>query len=175
MHTRTKKKKHKKEVKQKNEIEKKSHVDLIVKKSVSDTIYSANFDGMPCRVMKTPVAERRTAKPLTLWRALLKALTAARSSGRPLAALVREVLQQGFVNTLKLAYFGAATDEIRRAIEDGDHQRGIQLIGQVQGLVDDVPAVAEIMQRVLREADAALSNVNALAAPSVTASRAVGE
>lgn len=146
---------------------------MIVEKSVSDTIYSANFDGMPCRVMKTPVAEQRTAKPLTLWRAAWKALAAARASGRPLAGLVGEVTQQGFVEALKLAYFGAATEEIRVAIQDGDHRHGIQLIGQVQGLVHDVPAVADIVQRVLREADAALAAVNAQAAPA--AQRAVGE
>lgn len=135
--------------------------DLIVSKTAGETIYNANFDSMPCRVMKTPVSEQRMARPLTLWRALWRALGAARESGRPLFGLIREVLHNGFVQTLKLAYFGAATDEIRRAIIDGDHDRGIQLIGQVQGLVHDLPAVADIMQRVLDEAGEALVQVNA--------------
>lgn len=137
---------------------------LIIDKSAHDTLYSANFDGMPCRVMKTPVAEQRLAKPLTLWRALWKALGAARDSGRPLFGLLREMLGQGFMQTLKLAYFGAATAEIRRAILDGDHERGIQLIGQVQGLIEDAPSVAEIVARVLAEAETARRKVEAEAA-----------
>lgn len=135
--------------------------DLIVDKSVSDTLYTPHFDGMPCRVMKTPTSEKRTAKPLTLWRAVWKALGAARESGRPLFGLLREVLRNGFMQTLKLAYFGAATTEIRRATADGDNERGIQLIGQVQGLVHDVPPVAEIVARVMAEAEQARRRVNA--------------
>jgi enoyl-[acyl-carrier protein] reductase II len=150
--------------------------DAIVKKSVADTIYSPNFDSMPCRVMQTPTSEKRMAKPLTLWRALWKALGAARETGRPLFSLLREVLQNGFAQTLKLAYFGAATGEIRKAIVDGDLENGIQLIGQVQGLVHDIPAAADIITRVLAEADAALASVNAQSHAGVTGRRrAAGE
>lgn len=148
---------------------------MIVEKTESETIYSANFDSMPCRVMKTPTAEKRMAKPLTLWRALFKALGAARDSGRPLFGLLREVFSNGFTETLKLAYFGAATGEIRKAIIDGDHVNGVQLIGQAQGLVHEVLGVPEIMQRVLAEADAALKNIHAQADVNTTAEPAVQE
>jgi enoyl-[acyl-carrier protein] reductase II len=36
----------------------------------------------------------------------------------------------------------------------GDRQCGVQLIGQAQGLVRDVPAVADLFERVLAEAAA---------------------
>ena len=144
--------------------------DLILEKSAADTLYNSNFDSMPCRVMKTPTSERRMAKKLTLWRALWRALTAARESGRPLLALVAEVMRNGFEQTLKLAYFGAATGEIRRAILDGDHVHGIQLIGQVQGLLHDVPSVDAIMQRTLAETDLALVHVSAQVASAPAAS-----
>ncbi|MES2919520.1 MAG: nitronate monooxygenase, partial [Pseudomonadota bacterium] len=142
--------------------------DLILAKEVTDTLYNSNFDTMPCRVMKTPTSQKRMAKKLTLWRALWRALGAARESGRPLPGLIGEVLRNGFAQTLKLAYFGAATTEIRRAIVDGDHDRGIQLIGQVQGLLHDIPAVADIMQRTLTEADTALAQVSAQLVPAAT-------
>ncbi|MFZ5561097.1 MAG: NAD(P)H-dependent flavin oxidoreductase [Pseudomonadota bacterium] len=147
--------------------------DLIVDKSVSDTLYTPHFDGMPCRVMKTPASLQRTAKPLTLWRALWKALGAARASGRPLFGLLREALHDGFLQTLKLAYFAAATAEIRRATVEGDNERGIQLIGQVQGLVHDAPPVAAIVARVMTEAEAARARVNAQgeAPPALAAAR----
>jgi enoyl-[acyl-carrier protein] reductase II len=146
--------------------------DLIIEKRVHETIYNSNFDSMPCRVMKTPVASIRTAKKLTLWRVLWRSLAAARATGRPLLGLLREVLRNGFVQTLKLAYFGAATEEIRRATVDGDNERGIQLIGQVQGLVHDAPPVAEIVARVMKEADAALAQVNAQSAGRIAAAAA---
>lgn len=133
---------------------------LMVEKTVEDTIYNANFDGMPCRVMKTPAAQKATAKPLSLWRAVWKSLQAAREMNRPLLALMRDALSQGFMQTLKLAYFGAATTQLRKAIIDGDHENGVQLIGQVQGLVQDIPPVAELMQRVLQEAEQAMAALN---------------
>jgi enoyl-[acyl-carrier protein] reductase II len=150
---------------------------LIVEKTVEDTIYNANFDGMPCRVMKTPTAEKATAKPLSLPRAGWKALQEAREMKRSLFSMLREAFSQGFIQALKLAYFGAATRQIRLAILDGDHKKGVQLIGQVQGLVQDIPSVAELVERVMTEAQQALSQVQqqAEAASPVRSSRVIGE
>ena len=36
--------------------------------------------------------------------------------------------------------------------EQGNHDKGVQLIGQVQGLIDDVPTVAELFSRLQQEA-----------------------
>jgi enoyl-[acyl-carrier protein] reductase II len=52
----------------------------------------------------------------------------------------------------QLAQFGAATESIRLSIEEGNHEQGVQLIGQVQGLIDDVPTVAELFIRLQDEA-----------------------
>ncbi|MDP2227423.1 MAG: nitronate monooxygenase [Moraxellaceae bacterium] len=139
---------------------------MVTEKSVSETLYSPNFDGMPCRVMKTPSAIKATAKPLSLPRAAFKALQAANELGRPLLSIVRDVLKQGLMQTLQLAYFGAATLQLRRAILDGDHEKGVQLIGQVQGLVRDVVPVDVIMQRIMQEADQALADVSAHFSPA---------
>jgi enoyl-[acyl-carrier protein] reductase II len=131
----------------------------ITRKAVSDTLYTVNFDSMGCRIMKTPEAEKVAAKPLSLPRVMVMALQAARETGQPLLSLVHAVLRQGFLPALKLAYFGAATLKIRKATVDGDLANGVQLIGQVQGLITDVPTVADIMQRVMQEAETALTEV----------------
>lgn len=133
---------------------------LVMDKSVADTLYTRNFDGMPCRIMRTPTAETVTRKPLTLWRALWQSLLLMRRQGTPLAQVWRQFREQGFTAMLQLSFFGAAVGRIRAAIEDGDHDQGVQLIGQAQGLIDDVPTCAELMQRVLREADAALAGLD---------------
>lgn len=135
---------------------------MICEKTENETIYSSNFDGMPCRVMDTPTARKSTAKQLNLVNAAFKALAVSREMNQPLFGMVKDALSQGLAQTLQLAYFGAATAQIRKAIIDGDHENGVQLIGQVQGLVHDVPRCAEIMERVLREAEEARGRVNSV-------------
>lgn len=125
---------------------------LIVDKPAEDTIYSKNFDTFPCRVMTTPGGRKYTARRLSPPVALSRSIQAALEMDRPLTELARDALSEGAVNAVKIAYFGAATLAMRKAIHEGNHDDGVQLIGQSQGLIHDVPSVAEIMQRVLAEA-----------------------
>ncbi len=125
---------------------------LIVDKPAEDTIYSKNFDTYPCRVMKTPGGEHFTARRLSPPVALKRSIEAALEMDRPLRELARDAMSKGAVNAVKIAYFGAATLAMRKAIHEADHVQGVQLIGQSQGLVHDVASVAEIMRRVLQEA-----------------------
>jgi len=149
---------------------------LIVEKTVEDTIYNANFDGMPCRVMKTPAAEKAMAKPLSLPRVAWKAWLLAREMNHSLLSILRDALRQGFMETLRLAYFGAATRQIRVAILDGDHKKGVQLIGQVQGLVQDIPTVADLVERVMSEAQQAAASVQQqMAANTPVRDKVMGE
>lgn len=136
--------------------------DLILSKSVGETLYTRNFDGMPCRIMTTPTAVEVTRKPLTLWRALWQSWLLMRRQSTPLAQVWRNFRTQGFAATVQLSFFGAAVERIRTAIEDGNHEQGVQLIGQAQGLIDDVPSCAELMMRLVHEADAALAGVQGL-------------
>jgi enoyl-[acyl-carrier protein] reductase II len=125
---------------------------LIVDKPAEDTIYSTNFDTYPCRVMRTPGGEKYTARRLGPGLVIVRALRAARELKTPLRQLAREALGQGLLHAIKVAYFGAATLAMRKAIHEADHNEGVQLIGQSQGLVHDVPTVAEIIDRVMRHA-----------------------
>jgi enoyl-[acyl-carrier protein] reductase II len=59
---------------------------------------------------------------------------------------------QGLVGAVKVAYFGAATLAMRKAIHDANHDEGVHLIGQSQGLVRDVASVGEIIERVMAQA-----------------------
>ncbi|MFC4161200.1 NAD(P)H-dependent flavin oxidoreductase [Chitinimonas lacunae] len=131
---------------------------LIVAKQVDQTLYNKNFDGLYCRIMDTPTARRKSRRPMSLLEALPRALLAARRIGMPLAkVLAGAVAEPAAIK--QLAQFGAATESIRLAIEEGDHQRGVQLIGQAQGLVRDLPSVAELFERVLAEAEQVGRNV----------------
>ncbi|MBV8657631.1 MAG: nitronate monooxygenase [Burkholderiales bacterium] len=126
---------------------------MIVDKPVEATLYNDRFDGIPCRMMDTPTARKRSRRALTLLEAIPHAMGAARKMGMPVARVLAGVLAKpGAIK--QLAQFGAASEAIRIAIQEGDHARGVQLIGQAQGLVHDVPTVASLFERVLREAEA---------------------
>jgi enoyl-[acyl-carrier protein] reductase II len=125
---------------------------MIVDKGVAETLYNKHFDGLWCRMMDTPTARRKSRRSLTLLEALPRAMLAARRIGMPLSRVLAGALAQPAA-IKQLAQFGAATESIRLAIEEGDHRQGVQLIGQAQGLVHDLPSVAELFSRILAEAD----------------------
>ena len=135
---------------------------MIVSKLAEDTIYSPNFDTFPCRVMHTPGGKRYTRRRLSPPVAITRALRAAREMQRPVSALGRDVMRLGPLEAVKVAYFGAATLAMRKAIHEGNHVDGVQLIGQSQGLVHDVASVADIVQRLLAEADEVRGSLQAL-------------
>jgi enoyl-[acyl-carrier protein] reductase II len=45
-------------------------------------------------------------------------------------------------------------------MHEADHEDGVQLIGQSQGLVHDVVSVQEIMQRVLTQANEVIAKLS---------------
>lgn len=131
--------------------------ELIIQKQVEETIYSKNFDSIPCRVMHTPSAVKATAKPLSPWRAMWRSYKAAKAMNKPILGILRSMFKQGFVETIKVTFFGAAILQIKQATIEGNHKTGVQLIGQAQGLIHDIISTQELTDRVMREAHEALS------------------
>lgn len=125
--------------------------EAVVAKSEQDTIYSNNFDGLYARVMRTPAAIKATRKPMGFLRASYEASKAAKIVSQPLWKVLAGMLLM--VNKVKLlAYFGASVPRIQAATVKGDLQKGVQFIGQTQGLINDIPSVEEIIQRTVKEA-----------------------
>lgn len=133
---------------------------LVVDQEAEATIYSKNFDTFPCRVMNTPGGRKYTARPLSPPVALTRSIQAALEMDRPLTDLARDALSQGAMQAVKIAYFGAATLAMRKAMHEGNHEDGVQLIGQSQGLVHDVLSVDEIIHRVMSQARDVIQNVS---------------
>lgn len=126
------------------------------------TIYSSNFDTFGCRVMDTPGGRRYTARRLSPPVALSRAVRAALEMKQPLSGLVKDALSNGWVQAVKVAYFGAATLAMRKAMHEGNLDEGVQLIGQSQGLVHAVLPVDVIMARVMMEAHAVVQTLSAV-------------
>ncbi|MCL7453413.1 MAG: nitronate monooxygenase [Anaerolineae bacterium] len=73
-----------------------------------------------------------------------------------------EELERSGCTEAEFVEFGAGT--LRAAIVDGDVQKGSVMAGQAAGLVDDVPTVAELMGRIIAEAERVIRhNVSLLA------------
>lgn len=134
----------------------------VVDKDENETIYTPNFDGMPSRIMATPRAKDIARNKPTAIGSAIGAVRAAREIGMPLGKVWDDVRKLGAAEALGLAHFGAATASIRRALQEGDLEHGVQLTGQVQGHIDDIPSVQELMDRIMREAEAALVRVDAM-------------
>jgi enoyl-[acyl-carrier protein] reductase II len=61
-------------------------------------------------------------------------------------------LMTQFDKMFVIAQFGAATNAIQAATVDGDLENGVQFIGQCQGMIDDIPHVDDLVQRIVMEA-----------------------
>ena len=137
--------------------------ELIVKKEAEDTIYSKNFDSIACRVMTTHNSRKIMSRKFNPVRAMWRACLAAREMNKPLLGILKDVFKMGLEQALTVSFYGAAVLQIRKATLEGNHEQGVQLIGQVQGLVNDVPTVEELTQRVMHEVREALVGLNAQA------------
>jgi len=124
----------------------------VIERSEQDTIYSNNFDGLWARVMKTPRSVKETRRPMNIIVAAWEATKAARMVKQPVWKILMGMLAM-LDKVLLLAYFGASVPRLKAATIDGDLNKGVQFIGQTQGLIDDIVPVAEIVQRTLSEAE----------------------
>lgn len=132
---------------------------LSLEKGEEDTLYSSRFDGIPCRVLKTPFAERFMDQRFNPLRALMNSRRIARQLRLPYAKLFFGVLASGWKNALRLAYMANGFEHFRVATEEGDTGRGLLPVGQVTGIIHDEPTVAELIERIMKEAQDTMEKI----------------
>jgi enoyl-[acyl-carrier protein] reductase II len=123
-----------------------------IQRTAYDTLYTPYIDGLACRVMDTIGARRSDKRGLDLFGAFFNARGIARQLHLPFLRLCFSVLATGWKNTRHLAYMANAFHEFRLATEEGDERRGVLPVGQVMGLINDSPSVAELIERMVKEA-----------------------
>ena len=137
---------------------------IYLTKSVFDTVVSKEVDGVPNRVLRTEFVDRlESAGPVggTL-RALSNAVKFQRMSGQPWAAMVREGLAMRKTQELswRQVVMAANTAMLYKAtMVDGNLDMGVMASGQVVGVIDDLPTAAEVIDRVMAEADKVLTRL----------------
>jgi enoyl-[acyl-carrier protein] reductase II len=127
---------------------------LSLEKGVSDTLYSKRIAGLFCRVMETETAHKAIRRGLDLPAAFFNAREIATMLHLPFFKLFIGVLLSGWKNARQLAYFANAGKAFRLATENGDMVKGILPVGQVPGLMHDIPTVSALMERTVLEAAA---------------------
>jgi enoyl-[acyl-carrier protein] reductase II len=131
-----------------------------VAKEIYDTLYSARFDGLPSRVMKTGAAERAGKSGLNLLAAIANSRAIARSLRLPYGQLLLGVLGSGWKQAISLARMANGFKGMRLAAQEGDVEKGILPVGQDTGLIKDIPSVSEMIERMVTEAKVTLAKMN---------------
>lgn len=134
--------------------------EAVTQASESDTLYGSNFDGIPARVLKTNIAVKLMARRPFIGTIVYRAFLAAQKMNIPVYKVLPGLLTQ-FDKMFMVAQFGAATERIQAATVEGSLTEGVQFIGQSQGMINDIPTVEEIIQRIVRETrDATMSTAS---------------
>jgi NAD(P)H-dependent flavin oxidoreductase YrpB (nitropropane dioxygenase family) len=135
-----------------------------LERGVTDTVVTTQVDGVPHRVLRTELVEHleRGGTVTSLPRAVRNALAFKRLSGTSWRALVSEGLamhkNQGL--TWSQVVMAANTPMLlKAAMVDGRVDLGVMSSGQVVGVIDDLPTVAELIARVVGEAEAVLKRL----------------
>ena len=131
--------------------------DVYLSKGVNDTVLTTEVDGVPQRVLRTGTVEDlvKSSAPGRLWRAGRNALAFQKMSGIPWTDMAREGLAMRTSQNLSWSQVVMAANApmlYRSALLEGRADVGVMATGQVVGLIDDVPSVAELIDRIITEA-----------------------
>lgn len=132
--------------------------------SVTDTVVTTAIDGAPQRVIRTEVIDEiEKSSALTRFpKAALAALKFRSETGTSLRDLVKEGLAMRKNQDLSLAQLALAANApmlIKATMVDGKPDVGILPTGQVTGVIDELPAVADVIAEILDEAERTLDRL----------------
>jgi NAD(P)H-dependent flavin oxidoreductase YrpB (nitropropane dioxygenase family) len=128
---------------------------------VNGTIVTRSIDGYPQRVIKTDLIARleRASTLFRFPRALWNALRFLRLTGTPFWELVREGVAMKKNQDLTWSQVAMAANApmlTKATMVDGRPEVGILPTGQVVGVIDELPTVADLIARIMREAEQTL-------------------
>jgi NAD(P)H-dependent flavin oxidoreductase YrpB (nitropropane dioxygenase family) len=139
--------------------------------AVTGTVVTDAIDGAPQRVIRTEMIDQLEKTPgvVRFPRAAANALRYRALTGTPLFDLLRtgwQMKQSQDLTWAQVALAANAPMMTKAGVVDGRPEVGILPTGQVTGVIEELPTVAELLGRIMDEADATLSR---LAGPAGTA------
>jgi len=131
---------------------------LCLQAAAEDTIYSDRVDGLPGRFLKTKMAEIMTRQAVV---SPIKALSEAREISRMLKVPMWKLFFSGLKtrSITGLARQAVGTSSLQTAVEQGDVARGILPVGQITGIINELPTCKEVIDLTVAEAEKVLEEM----------------
>jgi len=135
-----------------------------LRRSVTDTIVTTFLDGVPQRMLRTPLAESldKAARPTLAYRSVKAAAAFRQMSGASWRDLIHEglAMRKGHGLSWSQVLMAANTPMMLRAsMVDGRVDRGTLASGQVAGVIDDLPTCEQLITRIMTEATKTLARL----------------
>ncbi|NMD55778.1 MULTISPECIES: NAD(P)H-dependent flavin oxidoreductase [Tsukamurella] len=129
-----------------------------LQRGLGDTVVTTKVDGMPHRVLRTALVDalERSHGVATLAHAALNTVRFQALTGVSWKGLINEglALKKGGDRTWSQLMMSANTPMLLRAgLVEGNTDAGVLASGQVAGIIDDLPTVAELIERIVAEAE----------------------
>ena len=140
---------------------------LYLSKAVTDTLVTTQVDGWPHRVLRSELVERLdgTGPVTSLPRAIANAARFRKMTGTSWRALAQEGLAMKKTQDLSWSQVVMAANTpmlLRAAMVDGRPDLGVMASGQVVGVIDDLPTVQDLIERIVADAEQTLKRLGAL-------------
>ena len=137
-----------------------------LKRTVTDTVVTSVLDGVPQRVLRTPLADQLIGGGSLgrLRRSIGHAIAFQKMSGSSWRDIVAEglAMKRSHELTWTQVIMAANTPMMLRAsMVDGRTDLGTLASGQVAGVIDDLPSCAELVQRIIAQATDVLERLGA--------------
>ncbi|WP_433425927.1 NAD(P)H-dependent flavin oxidoreductase [Microtetraspora malaysiensis] len=132
----------------------------------SDTVVTRQVDGMPHRVLRTPLVDalERSGRVSGLVRAVRNAARFRRVSGMSWPGMIRDglAMKHGKELTWSQVLMAANTPMLlKAAMVDGRPDLGVMASGQVVALIDDLPSCEELIDGIVTQAAGVLRGLGA--------------
>ena len=136
-------------------------------RTVADTVVTARIDGVPHRVLRTEFVDEleHTNALMAMPRAIRNAAAFKKLTGTSWRGIVREGLAMRKEQELKWSQLALAANTpmlLRAGLVEGKLDAGVLSSGQVTGVIDDLPTVAELVARIMSEAEQVLKHLGDL-------------
>lgn len=134
---------------------------LYLETPAEGTVRTGEIDGMPQRVLRTPLVERLTggSRPRRLALSIRSAMAMRRETGASLRDMVREgrgMRKSRGLSWSQVLMAANAPMLYRAGLLEGSPSTGVMGAGQVVGLIDDVPSVGDLINSIVGEAGSVL-------------------
>ncbi|HVT64869.1 MAG TPA: nitronate monooxygenase [Mycobacteriales bacterium] len=133
-------------------------------KSVADTVVTKQVDGVPHRVLSSELVDalESASSARRLSGAVRNAARFRKDAGLTWRAMLREGAAMRKTQELtwsQVLMAGNTPMLLRAAMVDGRVDLGVMASGQVVGMIEDLPSCAELIERIMAEAERALASL----------------